>query len=413
MSYRLRIKDDDGKSSTVSIAAADALTVGRDEGNMIRLPQANVSRRHARLVKRDDGVYLEDLSRYGTRINGARVKDSTRLGTGDIVTIGDYELSLLRREKTGERGLMEARVAEQARDKRPQPTEKPRTTNTSLRKKPKAVRSGDTTIIRVDDLLREESDTPTEERGRSLLWLVLLALLLAGGALAAWFLGANGDAALPRVQSPPTATASPEPVAEPDPSPEEPPEPTKPAPEALAEPTKPARAATTPTPTPEEAPETKPAAASKPAKPAAAAPAPVQKPATPPVVAVGPKPAEAPPKPTVTKPPTRPTKIRRGTRVKPPKATKVPPKPVVKPPTGRELYKEARRLMHSNKAEALKKFQAAAGKGYAKAHKLMGMMYLQSGETAKAKKAFKRYLKLRPGASDAPQVQDTIDRLGG
>lgn len=63
--------------------------IGREDGLAMRLADPNASRRHARLSREGDGVFLLDLgSRNGTFVNGRRVQ-STRLAMGDIVRIGD------------------------------------------------------------------------------------------------------------------------------------------------------------------------------------------------------------------------------------------------------------------------------------------------------------------------------------
>jgi len=54
-----------------------------------------VSRRHARLVRREGRYILEDLSSYiGTKVNGARISGSVPLNDGDQVGIGDYRLAI-------------------------------------------------------------------------------------------------------------------------------------------------------------------------------------------------------------------------------------------------------------------------------------------------------------------------------
>ncbi|PKN59519.1 MAG: hypothetical protein CVU56_00400 [Deltaproteobacteria bacterium HGW-Deltaproteobacteria-14] len=90
---KLKIKDDEGQTTTVSLTR-DEYTVGRKEGNTIRLTAENVSRTHARLLKKGTEVHIEDLSKYGTRVNGERIKTSRRLTDGDVIMIGDYALSL-------------------------------------------------------------------------------------------------------------------------------------------------------------------------------------------------------------------------------------------------------------------------------------------------------------------------------
>jgi len=72
---------------------AGDIVVGRSEKADIILDDYSVSRRHARLFRRDDGWFVEDLgSRNGTLLNGRAVSGSAPLGAGDIVRIGDTTL---------------------------------------------------------------------------------------------------------------------------------------------------------------------------------------------------------------------------------------------------------------------------------------------------------------------------------
>ena len=92
--YKLVIEDDEGKTTVVPIVR-DEITIGRKEGNTIRLTERNVSRRHARLVKGDNSIQIEDVaSRYGTKFNGEKLQEGRQFREGDIVLIGDYRLSL-------------------------------------------------------------------------------------------------------------------------------------------------------------------------------------------------------------------------------------------------------------------------------------------------------------------------------
>ena len=59
-----------------------------------------MSRRHARLVRQNGALYIEDLSSFtGVRVNGAKIGSATPLREGDEVQIGDYRLAL-RGERT-------------------------------------------------------------------------------------------------------------------------------------------------------------------------------------------------------------------------------------------------------------------------------------------------------------------------
>jgi pSer/pThr/pTyr-binding forkhead associated (FHA) protein len=92
--HKLIIEDDEGRTTVVPLVR-DELTIGRKEGNAIRLTERNVSRRHARLFKRNGDVCVEDFASYtGVRVNGVRINAPTALRDSDQVQIGDYKLSV-------------------------------------------------------------------------------------------------------------------------------------------------------------------------------------------------------------------------------------------------------------------------------------------------------------------------------
>lgn len=91
---KLIIEDDEGRKTVVPLVR-DEISIGRAAGNTIRLTERNVSRRHARLVRAREGVFVEDLgSSTGLRVNGHRVSRRTPLKDGDRVEIGDYRLTV-------------------------------------------------------------------------------------------------------------------------------------------------------------------------------------------------------------------------------------------------------------------------------------------------------------------------------
>jgi pSer/pThr/pTyr-binding forkhead associated (FHA) protein len=91
---KLIIEDDEGRKTVVPLVR-DEITIGRQEGNTIRLTERNVSRRHARLVKENGHVLIEDLGSYnGVRVNGEKITGPTRIKEGDLVEIGDYDLGI-------------------------------------------------------------------------------------------------------------------------------------------------------------------------------------------------------------------------------------------------------------------------------------------------------------------------------
>ncbi|HEX4452605.1 MAG TPA: FHA domain-containing protein [Kofleriaceae bacterium] len=92
--FKLVIQDDEGKTTVVPLIR-DEITIGRKEGNTIRLTERNVSRRHARILRSDNEVQIEDLGSYnGIRVNNARIAERVSLRISDQVQIGDYKLYL-------------------------------------------------------------------------------------------------------------------------------------------------------------------------------------------------------------------------------------------------------------------------------------------------------------------------------
>jgi pSer/pThr/pTyr-binding forkhead associated (FHA) protein len=90
--FKLTIEDDEGKTTVIPLIR-DEMTIGRQEGNTIRLTERNVSRKHARLLRQNGTMYIEDLASYtGVRVNGARIVAVTPVAEGDEVQIGDYKL---------------------------------------------------------------------------------------------------------------------------------------------------------------------------------------------------------------------------------------------------------------------------------------------------------------------------------
>jgi pSer/pThr/pTyr-binding forkhead associated (FHA) protein len=99
--WKLVIEDDEGKRTVVPLTR-DQYSIGRKEGNTIRLTERNISREHARLRKKNGAVQgqaptfvLEDLTSYnGAFVNGVRVAREQDLAHGDLVQVGDYRIVL-------------------------------------------------------------------------------------------------------------------------------------------------------------------------------------------------------------------------------------------------------------------------------------------------------------------------------
>ena len=90
-------------------------TVGRSQENDIVIPDPNVSRRHARLSRADNGYVVEDLgSTNGTLLDGAPI-DREMIESGDELTFGQSTARFIRRidspgEESGRETLARARA---------------------------------------------------------------------------------------------------------------------------------------------------------------------------------------------------------------------------------------------------------------------------------------------------------------
>jgi predicted component of type VI protein secretion system len=66
------------------------ISIGRDTSNKISINDAEISRKHARLLWRDEGYVLEDFgSTNGSFVNGQRLSGSIPLKVGDLVALGE------------------------------------------------------------------------------------------------------------------------------------------------------------------------------------------------------------------------------------------------------------------------------------------------------------------------------------
>jgi hypothetical protein len=78
------------------------IVIGRDAGCHLRFNDPAVSRRHVRIVRRRDEVFVEDLqSTNGTLVNGQVAAAPVVLRNGDVVAIGTRELTVLVVEAAG------------------------------------------------------------------------------------------------------------------------------------------------------------------------------------------------------------------------------------------------------------------------------------------------------------------------
>jgi pSer/pThr/pTyr-binding forkhead associated (FHA) protein len=91
----LVIRSGGGRSGEAFNVGGERLTIGRSPEAEIFLDDVTVSRNHALLVRRRDGLYIDDLgSLNGTYVNRRRI-ESHRLQDGDELQVGKYKLTYL------------------------------------------------------------------------------------------------------------------------------------------------------------------------------------------------------------------------------------------------------------------------------------------------------------------------------
>ena len=106
--------------------------------------------------------------------------------------------------------------------------------------------------------------------------------------------------------------------------------------------------------------------------------------------------------------PVRVSAAKRHTPAKLPKQEPATPQPQAGGKTAQELYKEGLRLLFSGSLDpAIVKFNQALGRDpiFSLAYRGLGVAYQKQGRNALAREAFKRYLRLRPGAPDTEAIR--------
>jgi pSer/pThr/pTyr-binding forkhead associated (FHA) protein len=93
----LVIRSGGGRAGEAFNIGGERMTIGRSPDAEVFLDDVTVSRNHALLVRRRDGLYIDDLgSLNGTYVNRRRI-ESHRLQNGDELQVGKYKLTYLDR----------------------------------------------------------------------------------------------------------------------------------------------------------------------------------------------------------------------------------------------------------------------------------------------------------------------------
>jgi pSer/pThr/pTyr-binding forkhead associated (FHA) protein len=93
----LVVRTGGGRAGETFPIEGERVTIGRSPEANVFLDDVTVSRNHALLVRRRDGLYLDDLgSLNGTYVNRRRI-ESHKLSNGDELQVGKYKLTYLER----------------------------------------------------------------------------------------------------------------------------------------------------------------------------------------------------------------------------------------------------------------------------------------------------------------------------
>jgi DNA-binding NtrC family response regulator len=101
------------RTEVIDVEDGDELLLGRGADATIQIDDAKASREHARIGRRGDALYIQDLgSRNGTRLNDSLLRGERRpLVSGDLVRIGDTEVVVARTPTVHARARLDRELA--------------------------------------------------------------------------------------------------------------------------------------------------------------------------------------------------------------------------------------------------------------------------------------------------------------
>jgi len=92
--FTVVVTEKEGPERRVTFTESE-VTIGRVPGNDVVLPKGNVSKRHSRIVLKDNRFIVVDLkSTNGTYVNGRKITSPLVVKEGDKIYVGDYVLTL-------------------------------------------------------------------------------------------------------------------------------------------------------------------------------------------------------------------------------------------------------------------------------------------------------------------------------
>jgi hypothetical protein len=100
--YALRVQAP-GEAPRVVDITRFPFTIGRTEGNALRLPAQDVSRTHCHLSLQGEKILIADLgSTNGTTVDGKQVTGAVALEDGAVIALGPFQLTLLAPDDTSD-----------------------------------------------------------------------------------------------------------------------------------------------------------------------------------------------------------------------------------------------------------------------------------------------------------------------
>ncbi|HVO83353.1 MAG TPA: ATP-binding protein [Syntrophobacteria bacterium] len=95
--YEVHVLHGAGDGQVQRLEEDQAIVIGRDRSCQLCIDDPQISRQHARILRRTDSITIEDLnSSNGTFLNGVRIKTGT-WKTNDLVTLGRFTRLVIRR----------------------------------------------------------------------------------------------------------------------------------------------------------------------------------------------------------------------------------------------------------------------------------------------------------------------------
>lgn len=200
MSLRLIIEDFEGDRMVVPLPEDEGpVSLGRAPDNHVRLPERNVSRRHAELHPREGGgwLLLDTDSYNGLTVNGEAVEGECELKVGDYILLADYQLLMGSQARALEEDVAALTAASQARRQAMLDSQEPAPMADIFA--PASVPMG--SPAGSDFPLSFESELePSSSGGRRFLWILGAAGAMSVAAVLAWQMGQPGSSSMKRAQ---------------------------------------------------------------------------------------------------------------------------------------------------------------------------------------------------------------------